>query len=1039
MAGPVIIGRNTFGQPTFYTEGPGVDLYQDRYSSALTISSAARYVTPEQFGPNGTWTATETATAFQAAADYCSENGYDFVAQGDYTLNQRIEFYPQKSFNVILNGSCTWPASSASAGFYCEPTSGGGWPSFFSDNGNFITGDTTHTLLEYNNVNNIAAANKDRFTYALSPRDGAIVTIRGFNAEGASLTGAGWYNGIIVNALGSVCIEGNRVTGQKQSATVAGVQQSITGISGFGIASRSRDYDARTITNISVDVDGVVTVTWSGGTAFQPTTPAFVYFTGIAGDLGHALNGMNCRIKAVSASTFTLTNFDGSWLPAYTSGGTFEGAPQYATVEIKHNKVQWYEYGITCDQVEGRYIEDNRLVGCSTGMQFCEQLSVEAIGHNFINTTWRGIHCRNVGGFYSAPGLIFGNKNPIFLAGLTITKGATTTGSWTSGTTMPWEMQNDTWVSFVTTTDLNNVLDMSRASTCVVTVSNIEDFSNGDDIVITGLKDEWADTLGRKIEAVVAGKSGTTGQGTFNLTTDGSTGIDTSAITVAYLDTLNGAEGGDGEEAELEYATCSGGMFDIVDEFYMLKDVNRTARTFRIVYAEDETDVDSSTWNNWTAGRMQVVTRPIVLERVRGVRVDGWSIGAVGDTLNRSVELIDCKVSSGSFVDRNIFKGKIYAAVELSGLTDYFTVGDIFRRPSNVVVNVWDRTTKYHNIYSNRRQLLPQTFSSSDNNISGTGMSVDYSPSKCSVKFNYAGTLALGAIVNRSNFIQHGVVNSTEPDDATSGLLIFEAMATGQAKVVCYDRSPRFLLPGAHMDFVYDEDVTRWWPLDSTRWRSVFDVFDDMFTATALPSGASGTATSVAVSTYGVGDTTPKAMGVVEIATGTDTTGSAHMGPIASTFRMNQGCSLFVARVAIADLSTAGQEYKIRIGWHDAAAGTANVTDGVYYEYDRTSNTAWLLKASTAGTTTTATSSRTVAVTDFITFGIFINGNGTRADFFHWLDGDDITVETSITTNIPTGTNRCGFGVSIHKTAGTTSRSAYVDYIGMTMLNARGH
>ena len=173
--------------------------------------------------------------------------------------------------------------------------------------------------------------------------------------------------------------------------------------------------------------------------------------------------------------------------------------------------------------------------------------------------------------------------------------------------------------------------------------------------------------------------------------------------------------------------------------------------------------------------------------------------------------------------------------------------------------------------------------------------------------------------------------------------------------------------------------------------------------------------------------------GVVAFGTGSQTNGAAGvtMGPLA--FLLGGGSVDWECCCGLQALSDAAQEYDFRAGLGDE--GTADFTDGVYFEYDRNVSPNWLICAANNGTRTKTASSIAVSA-NFTRLGIDINTGATSAEFF--VNG--VSAGT-VTTNIPTASGRplAIFATNIVKSAGTTSRYAYVDYIDIrqTLTTAR--
>jgi hypothetical protein len=189
-----------------------------------------------------------------------------------------------------------------------------------------------------------------------------------------------------------------------------------------------------------------------------------------------------------------------------------------------------------------------------------------------------------------------------------------------------------------------------------------------------------------------------------------------------------------------------------------------------------------------------------------------------------------------------------------------------------------------------------------------------------------------------------------------------------------------------------------------------------------------GNGSAVAPSTVGI-DTVPIAQccGVLELKTGTNSSGRAAVGSYASAVRLDFAQSTVMEwRMSLQALSTATQEYVATFGWMDNFAAGDHV-DGAYFEYDRlTAGDFWRCCTATNSSRTKVTTSAPVtAGSSFDRFTIYTNSGSTVATFYV----NDSLVAT-ISSSMPIGVGRStGYGAKIQKSAGTTSRSLYSDYI----------
>jgi hypothetical protein len=165
------------------------------------------------------------------------------------------------------------------------------------------------------------------------------------------------------------------------------------------------------------------------------------------------------------------------------------------------------------------------------------------------------------------------------------------------------------------------------------------------------------------------------------------------------------------------------------------------------------------------------------------------------------------------------------------------------------------------------------------------------------------------------------------------------------------------------------------------------------------------------------------------LATGTTTTGLAchytHTGgtyatmSISSSFRYNVG-----GKVRLEDLSDVTETYEYYIGFIDDITGSSAVVDGVYFRYAYTdSSGTWIAVTESNGTKTEDATDITVAADT--NYDLEISVYDGSAYFYI-----NKVLKATISTNIPTGSSRAtSAGDVIKKSAGTTSRNAYVEWM----------
>jgi hypothetical protein len=211
-----------------------------------------------------------------------------------------------------------------------------------------------------------------------------------------------------------------------------------------------------------------------------------------------------------------------------------------------------------------------------------------------------------------------------------------------------------------------------------------------------------------------------------------------------------------------------------------------------------------------------------------------------------------------------------------------------------------------------------------------------------------------------------------------------------------------------------------------------FEQQDFIFSTDTAPwdvqaSGASAAISSVA---YGV-DSTEKAFGVIQLSTGSDTTGrcSIARGP-SQIFFGNHGSALVLRyRVALSALSDGTDTYTAYIGFGDGGGAGGDNNDGAYFRYTHSVNSGEFEAVTAKGGARTATDTNVAAATTYKILEIRVNAAGNSVTFY--IDGALVATNT---TNIPdTISNLCGFLVKIEKSAGTTARILYIDWFDFNL------
>lgn len=205
--------------------------------------------------------------------------------------------------------------------------------------------------------------------------------------------------------------------------------------------------------------------------------------------------------------------------------------------------------------------------------------------------------------------------------------------------------------------------------------------------------------------------------------------------------------------------------------------------------------------------------------------------------------------------------------------------------------------------------------------------------------------------------------------------------------------------------------------------------FDSIYTKISLTSfnNGGGLGSASVPSTFGV-DSTEKASGVVALSTSTSTAGGAAVQDVTYTFTFGFGFSFEInLRVALSALSDGTDTYTIRIGMLDSYTGAP--VDGAYFRYTHGTNSGkWEAVTVSNSTETAEDTGITAEASIFHTFKVVTNEAATQVDFY--IDG---TKTNDITTNIINSSARVtGKSLTIEKTAGSTARIMYVDYVSFS-------
>jgi hypothetical protein len=169
--------------------------------------------------------------------------------------------------------------------------------------------------------------------------------------------------------------------------------------------------------------------------------------------------------------------------------------------------------------------------------------------------------------------------------------------------------------------------------------------------------------------------------------------------------------------------------------------------------------------------------------------------------------------------------------------------------------------------------------------------------------------------------------------------------------------------------------------------------------------------------------------GILSLGTGTTDTGYSNIMSgghidLGSSFLFGAGVYTIEGDIYIGNLSSGTETYAIRFGFGDS--GTGAPTDGAFFYYsDAGANPNWY-RRTVSNTVLTSTDTGVAAVAGaWIRLKIVVNADATSVEFFI----NDVSVGSNV-ANIPSGVGRnTGAVYSIIKSAGTTDRAVYIDWV----------
>tara|TARA_R110000824_G_scaffold116426_2_gene267849 strand:+ start:4509 stop:6368 length:1860 start_codon:yes stop_codon:yes gene_type:complete len=177
--------------------------------------------------------------------------------------------------------------------------------------------------------------------------------------------------------------------------------------------------------------------------------------------------------------------------------------------------------------------------------------------------------------------------------------------------------------------------------------------------------------------------------------------------------------------------------------------------------------------------------------------------------------------------------------------------------------------------------------------------------------------------------------------------------------------------------------------------------------------------------------------GVVELGTGTTSTGYLSINTGNNAFRLGEGVTSFGARVCPWTLSTATDEYICKVGFGNDITSGGLGSSAVGFRYDRVGDGVNWHCITRASSTETDTDSGVVVLasatgTNMVSLSFTVNAAGTSVEFF--IDGVSVATHT---TNIPSNSARVGYGIEMEATAYTSLEPRIgVDWTKLTYIRS---
>lgn len=202
---------------------------------------------------------------------------------------------------------------------------------------------------------------------------------------------------------------------------------------------------------------------------------------------------------------------------------------------------------------------------------------------------------------------------------------------------------------------------------------------------------------------------------------------------------------------------------------------------------------------------------------------------------------------------------------------------------------------------------------------------------------------------------------------------------------------------------------------------------DEFTAATSLgklgwSTSGGGTGASAQMGTYGVNGV-EKAFGVVQLDTGTTSTGRFAILRTANLLQLGYCTFDQVWRLALEALSTSTERFIASFGFHDNS-GAGDAVDGVYFRYSDNLNSGQWQCVTRSNNIESVINTAVAANANYNIFRIYINENATLAEFYI----NDVLVGSQA-ANIPSVAGQfTGIQAKIEKTVGINQRNLSIDY-----------